>query len=61
MDDYRLHLQAGDGGNGCSSVYREKFIPLGGPASAGSHVSLPALTTLGIGLTDLPTVEVFSA
>ena len=37
------------------------LIPLGGPASAGSQVSLPALTTLGIGLTDLPTVEVFSA
>lgn len=37
------------------------LIPLGGPASAGSQVSLPALTTLGADLTDLPTVEVFSA
>jgi GTPase len=26
-----LHLAAGDGGNGCASVHREKFKPLGGP------------------------------
>ena len=37
------------------------LIPLGGAASAGSQMSLPAMTSLGVGLTDLPTVEVFSA
>lgn len=37
------------------------MIPLGGPASAGSQVSLPALTTLGADLTDLPELEVYSS
>src|SRR4051812_17650087 len=31
VDRVVLHLAAGDGGNGCSSVHREKFKPLGGP------------------------------
>ena len=31
VDQAVLHLQAGDGGHGCSSVHREKFVPLGGP------------------------------
>ena len=35
------------------------LIPLDGPASGGSQVSLPALQLLGISLTDLPTIEVF--
>ncbi len=33
--------------------------PLGGPASAGSQVSLPALQLIGVSLTDLPTIEVY--
>lgn len=31
VDRAVLHLQAGDGGHGCTSVHREKFKPLGGP------------------------------
>lgn len=31
VDRAVLHLHAGDGGNGCVSVHREKFKPLGGP------------------------------
>ena len=31
VDRVTLHVQAGDGGNGCASVLREKFKPLGGP------------------------------
>lgn len=31
VDRVHLHLQAGDGGNGCVSVRREKFKPLAGP------------------------------
>ncbi len=31
VDRVVLHVQAGGGGNGCSSVHREKFKPLGGP------------------------------
>ena len=35
------------------------LIPLSGPASGGSQVSLPALTTLGVDLTDLPELDVY--
>ena len=31
VDRVVLHVRGGDGGNGCSSVHREKFKPLGGP------------------------------
>ncbi|MGB9377952.1 MAG: GTPase ObgE [Mycobacteriales bacterium] len=31
IDRVVLHIAAGDGGHGCSSVHREKFKPLGGP------------------------------
>lgn len=31
IDRVTVHAVAGDGGNGCSSVHREKFKPLGGP------------------------------
>jgi GTPase len=31
VDHVNLHVQAGSGGNGCASVHREKFKPLGGP------------------------------
>ena len=31
IDLVTVHALAGDGGNGCASVHREKFKPLGGP------------------------------
>ena len=31
VDRVILHVSAGNGGNGCASVHREKFKPLGGP------------------------------
>ena len=31
VDRVVLHVSAGNGGNGCASVHREKFVPLGGP------------------------------
>lgn len=31
VDHVVLHVGAGDGGNGCASIHREKFKPLGGP------------------------------
>jgi GTP-binding protein len=31
VDRVVIHVAAGDGGHGCTSVHREKFMPLGGP------------------------------
>jgi len=53
IDQVTLHLRAGDGGNGCVSVRREKFKPLGGPDGGnggnGGDIILeatPQVTTL---------------
>lgn len=53
IDLVTVHAAAGDGGNGCASVHREKFKPLGGPdggngGRGGSIVLLadPATNTL---------------
>jgi GTP-binding protein len=53
VDEVVLHVAAGDGGHGCSSVHREKFKPLGGPdggnGGRGGDVILvvdPSTTTL---------------
>jgi GTP-binding protein len=31
IDEVKLHAKAGDGGRGCVSFLREKYVPLGGP------------------------------
>src|SRR6185436_19566968 len=31
VDEAKIHIKAGDGGNGCLSFRREKYIPKGGP------------------------------
>ena len=53
VDRVVLYLAAGDGGNGCASIHREKFKPLGGPDGGnggdGGDVILvvdPSVTTL---------------
>jgi GTP-binding protein len=32
IDEVRIRIQAGDGGNGCLAFRREKFVPRGGPS-----------------------------
>jgi GTP-binding protein len=45
VDRVVLHLQAGNGGNGCASILREKFKPLGGPDGGdGGHGGSVVLT-----------------
>ena len=53
VDRAIVHAQAGNGGNGCASVHREKFKPLGGPdggngGRGGDVIAVvdPSITTL---------------
>lgn len=53
VDHVVIHAVAGDGGNGCASVHREKFKPLGGPdggngGTGGDVIAVvdPSVTTL---------------
>jgi GTPase len=47
VDEAKIWIKAGDGGNGCVSFRREKYIPKGGPdggdGGRGGHVYLEAV------------------
>lgn len=46
IDQVKVHVKAGDGGNGCVSFRREKYIPKGGPdggdGGRGGHIIFKA-------------------
>ena len=64
VDEARIHVKAGDGGNGCVSFRRERFIPRGGPnggdGGKGGDVILQADTQLST-LLDLTYPKPFRA
>lgn len=64
VDEARITVEAGDGGNGCVSFRREKYIPLGGPDGGdggdGGNVYLVATHNLNT-LVDFRFHSVFRA
>ena len=50
MDTARVQVKAGDGGNGCISFRREKFVPRGGPdgGDGGNGGNVVLVATLGM-------------
>jgi GTP-binding protein len=64
IDEVRIHVKAGDGGNGCVSFRRERFLPKGGPdggdGGKGGDVILQADTQLST-LLDLTYPKQFRA
>ncbi len=50
IDEAKIHVKAGDGGHGCVSFRRERFIPKGGPnggdGGRGGHVYFEAVDHL---------------
>ncbi len=64
IDEVRIRVQAGDGGDGCVSFRREKFIPKGGPNGGdggdGGSIHLVADTNLNT-LVDLRFQRTFRA
>lgn len=64
VDEATIRVEAGDGGNGCLSFRREKFIPFGGPDGGdggdGGSVYLEADTNLNT-LVDFRYTRIFRA
>jgi GTPase len=53
MDRVTLHVYGGHGGNGCASIHREKFKPLGGPDGGNGGDGGSVILRVDHGLTTL--------
>ena len=53
VDQVTLHVYGGKGGNGCASVHREKFKPLGGPDGGNGGDGGSVILRVEAGLTTL--------
>jgi GTPase len=53
VDQVTLHVYGGHGGNGCASIHREKFKPLGGPDGGNGGDGGSVILRVGHGLTTL--------
>src|SRR6185295_4966931 len=53
VDQVTLHLYGGHGGNGCASIHREKFKPLGGPDGGNGGDGGSVILRVDHGLTTL--------
>ena len=51
IDEAQIWVKAGDGGNGCVSFRREKYVPKGGPdggdGGRGGNIYFQAVENLG--------------
>jgi GTPase len=52
-DQAEVRVQAGHGGNGCASVYREKFKPLGGPNGGNGGRGGDVIVEVDLGIATL--------
>ena len=53
VDQVTLHVYGGHGGNGCASIHREKFKPLGGPDGGNGGDAGSVILRVDHGLTTL--------
>ncbi len=64
VDRIKIELQAGKGGDGCTSMRREKFVPRGGPdgGDGGDGASIILEARLGVNsLAELANRQFFRA